>query len=83
MYNERTVDLTLNCEQAHEIKLALKERIERLQRMQERCWECEIETENPIFKKAYKESGEELGEWIEHVSAVLEHVEINTGEIKP
>lgn len=77
MHTERTASLTLNYDQANEIRIALEERIKQLQRLQERCWECEIETDNPIFKKAYKESSEELGEWIEHVSAVLEHVEIN------
>lgn len=83
MYNERTVDLTLNCEQAHEIRIALQERIGFLKRHQERCWELETATDNPLFRREYKKMGETYQEWIDDVSAVLEHVETNTGEIKP
>ena len=83
MYTERTVDLTLNCEQAHEIRIALEERIKYLKKCQERCWELEIASENPLFKREYKKMSRTYQEWINDVSAVLEHVEINTGEIKP
>lgn len=83
MYAERTVNLTLNCEQAHEIRVALKERIKQLQRMQERCWELETTTENPLFRKEYKKMGETYQQWIADVSAVLEHIECETGEIRP
>lgn len=83
MYNERTVSLTLNCEQAHEIKVALEERIKQLQRLQERCWELEIACENPLFKREYKKMGKTYDKWIKDVEAVLEHIECETGEIRP
>ena len=82
MYNERTVSLTLNCEQAHEIKVALEERIKQLQRLQERCWELEIECDNPLFKREYKKMGKTYQTWINEISAVLEHIECETSEIR-
>lgn len=75
--------INLNCEQIHEIKIALKERIEHLQRMQERCWELEIASDNPLFKREYKKMGETYQEWINEVSAVLEHIETETKEERP
>ena len=83
MYNERTISLTLNCEQANEIKYALEERIKQLQRLQERCWELEIECENPLFKREYKKMGKTYDKWIKDVSAVLEHIKDETSEIRP
>lgn len=83
MYTERTVNLTLNCEQAHEIRLALKDRIERLKKLQARCWELEIAAENPLFKREYKKMGKTYDTWIKDVEAVLEHIECETGEIRP
>ena len=82
MYNERTVSLTLNCEQAHEIKIALKERIKQLQRLQERCWELEIACENALFKREYKKMGKTYKTWIKDVSAVLEYIKGETSEIR-
>lgn len=82
MYTERTVDLRLNCEQAHEIRIALEERIKQLKKLQERCWELEIACENPLFKREYKKMGKTYQKWIDDVSAVLEHVKTETGEIK-
>ena len=82
MYNERTVSLTLNCEQAHEIKVALEERIKQLQRLQERCWELEIECDNPLFKREYKKMGKTYQTWINEISAVFEHIECETSEIR-
>ena len=75
--------ITLNVEQVREIKLALKERIERLKKQQERCWELEIACENPLFKKEYKKMGKTYDEWIKDVEAVLEHIECETSEIRP
>lgn len=72
--------INLNCEQIHEIVIALQERIEYLQRCQERCWELEIEVDNPLFKREYKKMGETYQEWINDVSAVLEHIETETKE---
>lgn len=83
MCHERTASLTLNCEQAHEIRIALEERIKQLQRLQERCWELEIACENPLFKREYKKMGNTYKKWIEDVSAVLEHVKTETAEIRP
>ena len=82
MHNERTKSLTLNCEQAYEIRIALEERIKQLRKLQERCWELEIACENPLFKREYKKMGKTYQEWIDDVSAVLEHVKTETGEIK-
>ena len=75
--------INLNCEQIHEIKVALKERIDYLQRLQERCWELEIACENPLFKREYKKMGETYDTWIKDVEAVLEHIECETSEIRP
>ena len=83
MYNERRVSLTLSCEQANEIRIALEERIKQLQRFQERCWELEIACENPLFKREYKKMGKTYDTWIKDVSAVLEHVKGETNEIRP
>ena len=82
MNNEKTVNLTLNCEQAYEIRIALEERIKQLRKLQERCWELEIACENPLFKREYKKMGNTYKKWIDDVSAVLEHVKTETGEIK-
>ena len=83
MYNERTVSLTLNSEQANEIRIALEERIKQLQKLQERCWELEIACENPLFKREYKKMGKTYDTWIKDVSAVLEHVKSETNVIRP
>ena len=78
-----SVKINLNVEQAHEIRLALKDRIERLKKLQERCWELETATENPLFKHEYKKMGKTYDTWIKDVEAVLEHIECETGEIRP
>ena len=83
MNSERTVDLRINCEQAREIRIALEDRIKYLKRCQERCWDLEIASENPIYRREYKKMSKTYQEWIDDVSAVLEHVKTNTGEIKP
>ena len=83
MYTERTARITLTCEQAHEIKVALEERIKQLQRLQERCWELEIACENPLFKREYKKMGKTYETWIKDVSAVLEYIKGETSEIRP
>lgn len=83
MCNERTVSITLTYEQANEIRIALEERIKQLKKLQERCWELEIACENPLFKREYKKMGKTYDTWIKDVSAVLEHVKTETGEIKP
>lgn len=82
MQYERTVNLTLNCKQAHEIKIALEERIKNLKRHQERCWELEIEHDNPLWKREYKKMGKTYETWIKDVEAVLEHIECETSEIR-
>lgn len=83
MYTERTVNLTLNCEQANEIRIALEERIKQLRKLQERCWDLEIACENPLFKREYKKMGKTYDKWIKDVEAVLKHVECETSEIRP
>lgn len=83
MYIERRASIRLNTEQKREIEIALHERINYLERCQERCWELEIATQSPILKREYKKMGETYEEWINHVKSVLEHVECETGEIKP
>lgn len=82
MYNERTVSLTLNCEQAHEIRIALEERIKNLKRHQERCWKLEIEHDNPLWKREYKKMSKTYETWIKDVSAVLEYIKGETSEIR-
>ena len=82
MYNERTVNLTLNCEQAHEIRIALEEHIKQLQRLQERCWELEIKHDNPLWKREYKMMGKTYETWIKDVSTVLEYIKGETSEIR-
>lgn len=74
--------INLNVEQANEIKLALKDRIDRLKKLQERCWELETATENPLFKREYKKMGKTYSTWIKDVEAVLEHVECEASEIR-
>lgn len=76
------IKINLNVEQANEIKLALKDRIDRLKKLQERCWELETATENPLFKREYKKMGKTYGAWIKDVEAVLEHIECETSEIR-
>ena len=78
-----SVKINLNVEQAHEIRLALKDRIERLKKLQERCRELETVTENPLLKHEYKKVGKTYDTWIKDVEAVLEHIECETGEIRP
>lgn len=83
MYTERKVSIRLNTEQKREIEIALHEHIHYLERCQERCWELEIASQNPLFKQEYKKMGETYEEWIRQVKSVLEHVECETGEIRP
>lgn len=78
-----SVRINLNVEQAHEIRIALEERIKQLQRLQERCWELEIACENPLFRQEYKKMGKTYDTWIKDVKAVLKHVEYETSEIRP
>ena len=80
---KESVRINLNVYQAYEIRIALEERIKQLHKLQERCWELEIACENPLFKREYKKMGKTYGNWINDISAVLEHIKTETGEIKP
>lgn len=83
MYTERTIRIALDWKQANEIRIALEERIKYLKRCQERCWECEIASENPIFRREYKKMGKTYAQWIKDIEKVLEHLNTETSEIKP
>lgn len=83
MCTEKTTSLTLNCEQAHEITIALRERIRYLHRCQDRCRELEIASDKPLFKREYKKMANTYQEWINEVLEVLEYVETETKEIRP
>ena len=76
-----SVRINLNVEQANEIRRALEDKIASLKRCQDRCRVLEIEVDNPIFTREYSKMIVTYQEWIDHVSAVLEHVKCEAGEL--
>lgn len=76
-------NVRLNTEEIRIVTCSLKRFISFLQACRERCWEREIESGNPIYKREFNKMDSTYADWIKEVKDTLDHIVDETREERP